>query len=127
MKFRATDAALIFPYLYAGDIATVSRAYGPAVTPHAFVFEGARKLRYVGAIDDSKDWEFLSWMSLLVSWHGAPVPMDEGSGSKRANVEFRKEDSPELRRRMVRLIQEWWKEHGADHHQWWRVWSESCR
>ena len=54
MKIRAKDAAFNFPYLYDGDTETVSRAYGPAVTPHAFVFDAARKLRYVGAIDDSE-------------------------------------------------------------------------
>jgi len=54
MKVRARDARFNFPYLYDGDTETVSRAYGPAVTPHAFVFDAARKLRYVGAIDDSE-------------------------------------------------------------------------
>jgi peroxiredoxin len=54
MKIRARDAQFNFPYLYDGDTETVSRAYGPAVTPHAFVFDSARKLRYVGAIDDSE-------------------------------------------------------------------------
>ena len=54
MKIRARDAQFNFPYLYDGDTETVSRAYGPAVTPHAFVFDAARKLRYVGAIDDSE-------------------------------------------------------------------------
>ena len=54
MKIRAKDREFNFPYLYDGDTETVSRAYGPAVTPHAFVFDRARKLRYVGAIDDSE-------------------------------------------------------------------------
>jgi len=54
MKIRAKDAQFNFPYLYDGDTEKVSRAYGPAVTPHAFVFDAARKLRYVGAIDDSE-------------------------------------------------------------------------
>ncbi len=54
MKLRAKEREYNFPYLYDGDTETVSRAYGPAVTPHAFVFDGARKLRYVGAIDDSE-------------------------------------------------------------------------
>ncbi|MEW6161123.1 MAG: redoxin domain-containing protein [Verrucomicrobiota bacterium] len=54
MKIRARDAQFNFPYLYDGDTETVSRAYGPAVTPHAFVFDSSRKLRYVGAIDDSE-------------------------------------------------------------------------
>ena len=54
MKVRAKDAAFNFPYLYDGDTEAVSRAYGPATTPHAFVFDAQRKLRYVGRIDDSE-------------------------------------------------------------------------
>ncbi|HAV62568.1 MAG TPA: redoxin [Verrucomicrobiales bacterium] len=54
MKIRARDAEFNFPYLYDGDSETVSKQYGPATTPHAFVFDGQRRLRYVGAIDDSE-------------------------------------------------------------------------
>lgn len=54
MKLRANDRQYNFPYLYDGDTETVSRAYGPVSTPHAFVFDTGRKLRYVGAIDDSE-------------------------------------------------------------------------
>lgn len=54
MKIRAKDAAFNFPYLYDGDIAAVSRAYGPIATPHAFLFDAGRKLSYVGRIDDSE-------------------------------------------------------------------------
>ncbi|MCE9611164.1 MAG: redoxin family protein [Chthoniobacter sp.] len=54
MKVRAKVAAFNFPYLYDGDTETVARAYGPTVTPHAFVFDAGRKLRYVGRIDDSE-------------------------------------------------------------------------
>lgn len=54
MKIRARDRHFNFPYLYDGDTETVARAYGPVATPHAFVFDAARKLRYVGAIDDSE-------------------------------------------------------------------------
>jgi peroxiredoxin len=54
MKIRARDAGYNFPYLYDGDTQAVSRAYGPVSTPHTFVFDQARKLRYVGAIDDSE-------------------------------------------------------------------------
>ena len=43
MKLRAKDRAYNFPYLYDGDAETVSKAYGPVVTPHAFVFDAARK------------------------------------------------------------------------------------
>jgi peroxiredoxin len=54
MKLRARDRHYNFPYLYDGETESVSRAYGPVATPHAFVFDAARKLRYAGAIDDSE-------------------------------------------------------------------------
>lgn len=54
MKLRAKERQFNFPYLYDGDTETVARAYGPVATPHAFVFDAARKLRYVGRIDDSE-------------------------------------------------------------------------
>jgi peroxiredoxin len=53
MKIRAKDMAFNFPYLYDGEDQKVSRAYGPATTPHVFVFDRARKLRFVGRIDNS--------------------------------------------------------------------------
>jgi peroxiredoxin len=53
-KVRAKDRAYNFPYLFDGDAAGVARAYGPVATPHVFLFDGERKLRYVGAIDDSE-------------------------------------------------------------------------
>src|SRR3974390_2990038 len=54
MKIRARDQHFNFPYLYDGETEGVSRAYGPVATPHAFVFDAERRLRYVGAIDDSE-------------------------------------------------------------------------
>lgn len=54
MKVRAKEKAFNFPYLYDGDSEAISRSYGPAVTPHAFVFDAERKLRYVGRIDDAE-------------------------------------------------------------------------
>lgn len=54
MKIRARDHHFNFPYLYDGDTEAVSRAYGPVATPHVFVFDSDRKLRYAGAIDDSE-------------------------------------------------------------------------
>jgi thiol-disulfide isomerase/thioredoxin len=54
MKIRATHRQFNFPYLYDGDKEEVSRAYGPLVTPHVFLFDAERKLRYVGRIDDDE-------------------------------------------------------------------------
>ena len=54
MKIRARDRHFNFPYLYDGDTESVAHAYGPSATPHVFVFDAVRKLRYVGAIDNSE-------------------------------------------------------------------------
>ena len=54
MKIRSRDRQFNFPYLYDGDTESVARTYGPVATPHAFVFDRDRKLRYVGAVDDSE-------------------------------------------------------------------------
>ncbi|MBN1492480.1 MAG: redoxin domain-containing protein [Phycisphaerae bacterium] len=55
MRIRARAAAFNFPYLYDGETQTASRAYGPKVTPHVFIFDAARKLRYCGRIDDAEN------------------------------------------------------------------------
>ncbi len=54
MKLRAKYRQFNFPYLYDGETEGVSRQYGPVATPHVFVFDAERKLRYVGAIDNSE-------------------------------------------------------------------------
>ena len=54
MQLRATHRAFEFPYLYDGDTQAASLLYGPMATPHAFVFDQARKLRYTGRIDKSE-------------------------------------------------------------------------
>ena len=53
MKIRAEHRKFNFPFLYDGETQSVSRAYGPAATPHAFVFDADRKLRYHGRIDSN--------------------------------------------------------------------------
>jgi thiol-disulfide isomerase/thioredoxin len=55
MKIRAKDKGYNFPYLYDGGDQKVSIAYGPVATPHAFVFDSGRKLRYAGCIDESME------------------------------------------------------------------------
>jgi thiol-disulfide isomerase/thioredoxin len=54
MKVRAKEKEFNFPYIDDGDTQTVSRAYGCKATPHAFLFDAARRLRYAGRIDDSE-------------------------------------------------------------------------
>ncbi|MFO7621568.1 MAG: redoxin domain-containing protein [Bacteroidales bacterium] len=54
MKLRAADKGFTFPYLYDGDEQKAALAYGPVATPHCFVFDNNRLLRYVGRIDGSE-------------------------------------------------------------------------
>jgi peroxiredoxin len=53
MKVRAKERGFEFPYLYDGETQATSLAYGVMATPQVFLFDGERKLRYVGRIDDS--------------------------------------------------------------------------
>ena len=54
MKMRAKDKGYNFPYLYDGDKQAAAKAYGPVSTPHVFVFDSERKLRYAGRVDDNE-------------------------------------------------------------------------
>ena len=53
MKIRAKDHGFIFPLPLRRRNQKVSRAYGPVATPHVFVFDRQRKLRFTGRIDNS--------------------------------------------------------------------------
>jgi thiol-disulfide isomerase/thioredoxin len=53
MKIRATYRRFNFPYLYDGEDQKIARAYGPAATPHLFIFDAERKLRYQGRVDNN--------------------------------------------------------------------------
>jgi thiol-disulfide isomerase/thioredoxin len=54
MKIRAKDKQFNFPYLYDGETSAVSKLYGPQATPHVFIFDEKRTLRYTGRIDDKE-------------------------------------------------------------------------
>ena len=53
MKLRAKDHGFEFPYLYDGDTQKIAHAFGVLATPHVFIFDAERKLRYIGRIDNS--------------------------------------------------------------------------
>jgi thiol-disulfide isomerase/thioredoxin len=55
MKIRAAYKKFNFPYLYDGATQETTKKYGPVATPHVFIFDQERKLRYVGRIDDSEE------------------------------------------------------------------------
>ena len=53
MKVRAAYRQFNFPYLYDGETQKVARAYGPTATPHLFILDAERKLRYEGRVDNN--------------------------------------------------------------------------
>lgn len=54
MKFYARDQGFTFPYLYDGVTQKTALAYGCLATPHVFIFDKSRKLRYQGWLDDCR-------------------------------------------------------------------------
>jgi peroxiredoxin len=69
MKIRVQYKHLTYPYLYDGDTQKVTRAYGPQATPHVFIFDQQRHLRYEGRIDNS-------YRTELVKTHDARNAID---------------------------------------------------
>ena len=53
-KRYAEDLGWEFPFLYDGEEQVAARAYGCLATPHVFIFDRERKLRYNGRFDDSR-------------------------------------------------------------------------
>jgi peroxiredoxin len=81
MKVRARDHKFTYPYLYDGETQATARAYGVLATPHVFVFDAARKLRYVGRWDDVesrrpvKSPDTINAVDALLA--GQPVPVEK--------------------------------------------------
>src|SRR5205807_1137920 len=80
MKIRAKERKFPFPYLYDGETQKPALAYGVLATPHVFIFDSARKLRYVGRIDDSevktvKSRDARNAIDALLK--GKPVPVEK--------------------------------------------------
>lgn len=54
MKIRAAHMQFNFPYLDDGPTEVLSKKFGPVATPHVFIFDAERKLRYQGRIDNNE-------------------------------------------------------------------------
>ncbi len=79
MKIRVQYKHLHYPYLYDGDTQAVTRAYGPQATPHVFIFDQNRRLRYQGRFDNSYRIE-------KVTTHDAQNAIDELLAGKPVKV-----------------------------------------
>jgi thiol-disulfide isomerase/thioredoxin len=79
MKIRAKDHNFTYPYLYDGQTQSTAIAYGVMATPHVYVFDAERKLRYVGRFDDAevkaiKSHDMKNAVDALLA--GKPVPVE---------------------------------------------------
>jgi len=81
MKIRAKDKQYNFPYLYDGETSALSMKYGPQATPHVFIFDEKRLLRYTGRIDDgekpgtAKTHDTRNALDAMIA--GKPVPVEK--------------------------------------------------
>lgn len=82
MKIRASDKKFPMPYLYDGDKQEMAKAYGPATTPHVFIFDNQRKLRFCGRIDEMenpyvKAAQHDTRNAIVALLEGKPVPVEK--------------------------------------------------
>ncbi len=80
MKMRAHDHRFTYPYLYDGETQSVAKAYGVLATPHVYIFDADRALRYVGRFDDAevktvKSHDARNAVEALLA--GKPVPVEK--------------------------------------------------
>ena len=88
MKKYAAERGFDFPYLYDGDSQSVAKAYGCLATPHVFIFDAERKLRYKGRFDDSrfedpstvKSPDARNAVEALLAGQPVPVPITKPHG-----------------------------------------------
>ena len=112
MKVRAAYRHFNFPYLYDGDTQDVSRAYGPKATPHVFIFDQARKLRYEGRVDDSqraslvKSQDARNALEALLAGKPVPVPHTPAFGCStkwKSKIDSQMEETKKIEAEPVKL------------------------
>jgi peroxiredoxin len=69
MKLRAANRHMDWPFLYDGETQALATKFGASATPHIFIFDQDRKLRYEGRIDDNQT-------QALVKTHDARNALD---------------------------------------------------
>lgn len=83
MILYAKEQNFPFPYLDDGGTQQTAKNYGCLATPHVFLFDQARKLRYVGRVDDSRFADpatvttFDARNAVVALLAGRPVPVEK--------------------------------------------------
>lgn len=84
MKIRHKEKKYNFPYLYDGETQSASKAFGPVATPHIFIFDKGRKLRFQGRFDDVEN------PAKTPKAHDTRVALDELLANKEVNTKTTK-------------------------------------
>jgi thiol-disulfide isomerase/thioredoxin len=112
MKVRGEYRQFNFPYLYDGETQKVSRAYGPAATPHLFIFDENRKLQYQGRVDNNPrkplvtSHDARNAIEAILAGHPVTVAKTPSVGCSTKwlyKEEGRKEELAEIERKPVQL------------------------
>jgi len=113
MKIRTSDRGFNFPYLYDGDDQKVALAYGPTATPHVFIFDEERHLRYRGRFDDMENpyktpvhHDARNAIDALLSGKPVPVEITKAFGCSMkwlSKVEWRKKLDEEWENKPVKV------------------------
>jgi peroxiredoxin len=82
LKIRAREKYFPMPYLYDGAAQEMAKAYGPSTTPHVFIFDSQRTLRFCGRIDEmenpyKKPTQLDTRNALDALLAGKPVPVEK--------------------------------------------------
>lgn len=112
MKIRAAFRKFNFPYLYDGETQKIARAYGPAATPHLFIFDAERKLRYQGRVDNNPREQLVTSLDArnaidaILAGKSVPLPKTPSVGCSTKwlyKEEGRKEELAEIEAKPVQL------------------------
>ena len=96
MKKRVAESNIRYPYLR-DDAQDVARAYGALRTPHFYVFDRQRRLRYTGRMDDNpydatkaKQHDLRNALDALLAGRGPAVDLTNPIG---CNVKWKNQDA----------------------------------
>ncbi len=101
MKVRAEHHKFNFPYLDDGETQEIVTKFGAIATPHVYIFDAARKLRFQGRIDNSEN-------EALVKVHDTRSALDALLAGK----------EPEIKTTRVFGCSIKWKDKIADNERW---------